>query len=513
MADYQIPEGVYEKLSEATYLHNHYLNFLIVTNNLKGKTGANLNWGKRLNNILDDLIRNCEDREEKFYKAFKVSGRKEWEEKYLITDIEPYTINNIVGRTINSRKFASILEEEYKKAMEEIVKEEIINRKKGEQITTDFLRDSLKGFTYTFESAFAKISAVGIGPQGEKRSQDDLKEAVKARLIRNIIDARRRPIKYLIKEFEKQGLNESDIKKYIANFKNTVASSIDNSSFSSVSGSTGAILEILLPTLFGDEWENKANITKDGKKIGTDTIVRLGNGLEYRLQLKNSFNGVFNIKIKEQFSYKEFIEKIALYQPELVNELNYLVGNIAFFNKTQTKRNGKTTIVPTFANAGGATEYLRYIFNAITTLFFTETLTTSNMNAAIFQRTTNDFFIYRGRYLIPLSSFFKSTKDILNKGLSNDTLGLVTLPSLNELTSQTSEDARKLLNEKRKALKFLRRENIAKNQDDIIEYFYPDNIIDQGRGKAANIAMGVTGNSFYFNFHKTNFENMLTQYD
>ena len=485
---------LFNLLSSNVYLHNNPDNFENIASDLSSVNYKDFAWVDEVNEDLDRLISSCEAIEKQFYADLGVSGREEFERTFLMgeTIADPPTINNIVGHIINSQSFIDILQRQYQIALNNVAKkikaENSYVLSGGQDTLTKLINDLYKNVKTTVKH-----------PNRDKIAKDVTNDVV-IETKRLVTNPNGEAITFLKENFNKYFPNEQkQIKIFINRFQQEINKSLDASSLSSLSGAIGYVLEIYFPIVFGKKWENQGNLTQDNKKVAADLKVCISKktGREYLIQLKNSFSqSTFgNIKVQDALNYATLSNKVGTYNNQVENQLDYLVGNIVYL-----KQNRESYL--SLRKIDGASDFIKFIFNSIIVVFLGEAIAREGKEKIEFEP-KNNFFIYKGRYLIPMSSFFKSAKVVIENALQNKndkTLGLIQIPAIEDLTSTSGPSYENLLNEKKKALK-----NIA--PADPQNYIYPEPILSKGRGKAMNVAFGIKTKGFRYTMSMDNLKN------
>lgn len=502
---------LFNLLSSNVYLHSNTDNFLLGAEQLRVFTPSDLPWYQSIKKDLDDLIDKCEQIEAIFYNDMGVSGPKDFEQKYLMSDEKytPGTINNIVGHIINSQSFVNFLRAEYKEALYAATGQ-FIDKYPGYVIDLGG-RETLET---RINSLYTILNKNLITKIPKNQIRDTLTFLVVNQTKNFVTDSRRKCIRYLKEEFKKGSiyndqLTDKQINIFIDRFKKEINKSLDASSLSSLSGATGYVLEILFPILFGDEWINQGNEAQDGIKVAADLKVAISqkSGKEFLIQLKNSLNDspFGNIKIQDNLNYQTLSNRVGEYNSDIQNEMDYLVGNIVFLRSYGLNKEGQQKNL-SLRNVDGASDFLKYIFNSILATFLSEEITSEGLGEIQIEP-KNNFFIYKGKYLIPMSSFFKSAKNVVENTLTNlsknDSLGLVQIPAIEELTSTSGPKDNIFFRDKK--LSQLR--NLSGK-----ELNYPEQILSIGRGEARNVAFGIKTKGFRYSMSMENLKEGIFRY-
>lgn len=485
---------LFNLLSSNVYLHNNPENFENISSDLSSINYHDLAWIDEVIKDLDRLITSCETIENQFYSDLGVNGRQDFEKNFLMGEsiAEPPTINNIVGHIINSQDFIDILQRQYQIALNNVAA--------GISAQTGYvLSGGQETLTKLINGLYKEIKNTIIEGNKEALSKEITAEVVKE-TKKLVTDPNGDAILFLENNFNKYFPNkQKQIKTFIKRFQREINKSLDASSLSSLSGAIGYVLEIYFPIVFGNEWQNQGNVTQDGTKVAADLKVCISkkSGREYLIQLKNSFSqsSFGNIKVQDSLNYATLSSRIGTYNHQIENQLDYLVGNIVYL-----RQNRKSFL--SLRNIDGASDFIKFIFNSIIVVFLGEAIAEEGAEK-IELEPKNNFFIYKGRYLIPMSSFFKSAKTVIENALNNTdnkTLGLVQIPAISTLSSTSGPNYENLLTEKKKALK-----NIAPTNSQ--NYIYPEPILSKGRGKAMNVAFGIKTKGFRYTMSMENLKN------
>ena len=207
------------------------------------------------------------------------------------------------------------------------------------------------------------------------------------------------------------------------------------------------------------------------------------------------------IKVQDKINYPTLMERIDQFDKDSADLLNYLVGNIIYLKENGVNSQG----IPNPFNLNkndSVKDLLKTIFNAAIIVFMSDEVHN-------YFRPINNFFIYKGEYLIPMSAFFKNVIQILDnykasdRNINQDTLGMVQVPSFSQFSSNTNNQGdyrENKLNLLKQAFTWRNYTNEAK---------YPSVLVDYGRERAKEVALGMTIKAFWYTWRISNIRSWI----
>lgn len=494
----EIGSNVYSKLVSKGYLHSNYYNFIRVADvNSRMATHKQSQETKEVIDKLRNLSNYSKKIERLFYDDLSVRDSYEFELKYLITDnLKNETIQQVAIRVINSEDFLNHISDiiDYNRLADSIFKDfgtsgkSISNRAQlGDEIINELV---MNDFENEFNKMFREFLGRGAGSKVkiQKSSNKNVQKFINVKMeefgneiyidenIKNLVNYFEEKVKKELNDKQQKiisGDEEEILKKMKEKLKVQIKAAAKDGNLTSKSSQIGVLLEISLDV--AGLGKNIGNIKDEkGRKTGSDLIITGKSGREYKIQLKNSFSTspFMNIKLQDSIKLETFLQKLDSSQQ---NEIGYLLANILYLKEYGLNQNGKPR--PLKINTVAKTrDYIKVLLNEVIYTFLGQEYI-DTADEEIKNNTSNIgnlFFIYQGRYLIPISAFLDNAIKIIEEGsVGKDTLGNVQIPTLMETKAEggfSLESAVQLQKQKRKVIKNYKGRN----------YSYPNSLIEIG---------------------------------
>lgn len=288
-------------------------------------------------------------------------------------------------------------------------------------------------------------------------------------------------------------------------FVKGVQESIQEGDFTSYSSGVGAILEISLAILYREMSRLGNEFDEQGHKLGTDLAIKGKSGKYYYFQLKNSFqnSGFANIKLHDSILLDSLISKIKSISAQSANEFRYALANILFLKQNGLNKQGKLDKL-SLQQVEETRDYIKLILNSLIYEFLGQDIVrAAHKETSI----SNYFFIYNGRYLIPISAFLKAAIIMLENVKNNvspittNTLGAIQAPTLDGIANvdgATFPDRYQLKTDKSEQLKGLDK-GLA----------YPQNLLSIGSEAGSNAAKTMRIRGLYYTMNIAKIRNFV----
>lgn len=477
----KIDSNVYSKLVNSGYLHSNRINFLKITDAKSRMTELKKN--VETNKIIEQLrqlSRISKIAEDIFYKDMLVNNAQEFEQKYLLVDdlSQKESLEQIAFRIINSEKFLDLLGNfidynkfieilfgknqtnitniQDKKALGAVLVDNIVEKNLLEVFNKSLGRKENAKFKIKSSSnkSIQKFIKIKISEYGEDVfNQTAINKALEYFEVNLRKEINKKPKgTFIIKK--NQDINK-EIEKMKEKLKDQLIKSFLAGNLTSQSGKIGALLEISVEVIgLGRNIGN--DIDSSGKKTGSDLEITGASGTIYKIQLKNSFKtyGFSTIKLQDSIKLNTFLNKI---DPSQKNEIGYLLANILYLKNYGLNEKGKSSQLK-LNTISTTRDYLKTLLNEIIYTFLGQELQGVAEEAVQnnISNIGNLFFIYQGRYLIPISSFLESAIKMVTSKDTNNTLGSLKTPALEEINPSggfSNAYARALQDKKRQVIK------------------------------------------------------------
>lgn len=499
-----INPNAYNNLVSEGYLHSNKFNFIAIVN---GQTRIDtLKENIPLLNKLNRLKEMAQAAENEFYIDVGVSGARDFEEKYLITNETNQSAKQKILKIINSQESLSKV---FRLLDQEAIRDKFIS----------VINADTKIIEPTAEMKAEEIVLKGLqtgaltvnGIKHTKVKSVDSKY-VKSAMKEILIDSNE---SFFIEErleeyfnwIEEKLLNNKKVmpktlKKAFDDFKPKYESGLRKGfilkDFTSKSSGIGAILEISLEAV-NDGWERVGDIIdkQTGKKLGYDLIIH-GKNNDYKIQLKNSFyqSNYMNIKIQDTIKFSTLLEEIAKTELGISRELNYLLTNTIYLIKYGLNQKGESSslLINSIPNTK---EFIKNVLNEIIFVFLGNSFYKELSTEVHVSQLGNLFFIYKGIYLIPISAFIQSAISLI-EDKDNSTLGKIALPAVNNIEFSAGISNTKLQNNKKNIVKTLPK-----------GYNYPNELIEQGTDAFSAVSNSITINRLQYISNITKIEDFV----
>lgn len=558
--------NLYPRLSKNRYLHSKPQNFSAI---VQGKRRATLmpgsQFGDKIIKDLEKLKVASEKKEKQFYDDLKVTGPKDFVNKYLNSNNTSGSIEDQLNRkiisVINSQEFVDLLDGliDYGKVFLSLKRLFHFNLKgvQSNQIKTkaqlgEKLVDSFKQ-TAANELKRAFNESRGMNP--------DTKIQIKRGTNRDIV----RFINMQVSNIGQLLSEEETSKQKVGIFKNNAESKVNDFILKKMLGNDyankeetpeyiyvtktllprlwnelanaaaagrlvdgssiiGIVLEMALPVAYKD-WENIGSKEKNekGQQSKSDLAIHV-NGKTYKIQLKNSFkDNAMNVKIREGISYQQFIQEVRDLSglssvDEVLDELEYLIVNTIYLQHYGIETSGGTHLAGMEKGArDNIFAYTKLLLNAIVYTFLGQDYQEAmkeNVNAS---NLGNLFYIYKGKYLIPISAYIDNAIKILKDGFVNptDTLTGIQPITLDNFGKEglSFDPIKNMWAAKRQALEKAANDtkDRRKRGESVKTIQYPDELVDVGHNYFQQVASTMRVRNIYAYSNLQNLQKIIEQ--
>ena len=427
-----------QNLSNNIYLHSNKFNFLNSLDARSLKTPNILN--ARIAELTDLYTKAVSREQDALNDILGVNATVEaFEQKYLIQDKNNKGKSKIL-EVVNRQEVV----ERIRNAID--LKQAVINLFEQTDIGTAWINetDSVRAILFT---AFTKH---GLKTSDDK-SHKNIKDESSKIITRYLSDLKKTNLSNVLDISAIEQLADDIIIAVGSNwplglrkdhFKNRfikgIQQSIQEGDFSSYSSGVGAILEVSLAALYNEMSRLGNEFDEQGHKLGTDLAIKGKSGKYYYFQLKNSFqnSGFANIKLHDSILLDSLISKIEI-SAQTANELRYALVNVLFLKQYGLNNQGKADNL-SMRQVEETRDYIKLILNSLVYEFLGQKIVRAGETEA---SVSNYFFIYNGRYLIPISAFLKAAIIMLENvknsisPITTNTLGAIQAPTLDSIAN------------------------------------------------------------------------------